>query len=519
MKYIILFLLLIITVAIFKKPANHNEMFISAVKESMQINNKLENFSNSTSQLIEGLLGTYKQKEHFIEHLAVDRSVEESPISGNQANTQGADAAGGGGTTTGGTTTAPEAGTGSGTSTTNPSSSADLYASKSHNHMGDLNTQHSGGTSGTGTSGTGTSGTGTGTGTSGTETHAQANTREHAASLQLQQQLANQQKNLINSNLAEQNKLLQDKRESENKEFRDQQKKILDILSTHRAAQLNALEEEKKKIRRKRNVDDKYILKSAITACPPPPDMSQYVLKSSIAPQTKVNYKDYIHKSTLNDELTESEVKRLVDKYVSQNGGGYMDKNTVSELIKKYSNNLDELFRQMDITPPSTTLMAPYNTTTPPSTTLMAPYNTTTTPTGIFSGTSSTAAAATGAAPTGIFSGTSSTAAAASGAAPPVVPPASGTAPSTVFADLDANTDNVNVTSALGTGAKVTVSIVGTSPKEYVLSVTNVGSDYAMGDIMIIKGSVLGGVNGTNDATITTNKVGEFSGLIVGTPP
>ena len=481
MKYIILFLLLIITVAIFKKPANHNEMFISAVKESMQINNKLENFSNSTSQLIEGLLGTYKQKEHFIEHVLSPNDVV-IPDTGNQANTPSA-AGGGGGTTTGGTTTAPEAGTGSGTSTTNPSSSADLYASKSHNHMGDLNTQHSGGTSGTGT---GTSGTGTsGTGTSGTETHAQANTREHAASLQLQQQLANQQKNLINSNLAEQNKLLQDKRESENKEFRDQQKKILDILSTHRAAQLNALEEEKKKIRRKRNVDDKYILKSAITACPPPPDMSQYVLKSSIAPQTKVNYKDYIHKSTLNDELTESEVKRLVDKYVSQNGGGYMDKNTVSELIKKYSNNLDELFRQMDMTPPSTTLMAPYNTTTPPSTTLMAPYNTTTTPTGIFSGTSSTAATA---------------------------------VPVTVFADLDANNANVTVTSTSGTGAKVTVSI-GTTPKEYVLSVTNVGSNYAMGDIMIIKGSVLGGVDGTNDATITTNTDGPFAGLIVGTPP
>ena len=475
MKYIILFLLLIITVAIFKKPANHNEMFISAVKESMQINNKLENFSNSTSQLIEGLLGTYKQKEHFIEHVAADRSIEESPKSGDEASTQVADAAVGGGTTT-----APEAGTGSGTSTTNPSSSADLYASKSHNHMGDLNTQHSGGTSGTGTSGTGTSGTGT----SGTETHAQANTREHAASLQLQQQLANQQKNLINSNLAEQNKLLQDKRESENKEFRDQQKKILDILSTHRAAQLNALEEEKKKIRRKRNVDDKYILKSAITACPPPPDMSQYVLKSSIAPQTKVNYKDYIHKSTLNDELTESEVKRLVDKYVSQNGGGYMDKNTVSELIKKYSNNLDELFRQMDMTPPSTTLMAPYNTTTPPSTTLMAPYNTTTTPTGIFSGTSSTAATA---------------------------------VPVTVFADLDANNANVTVTSTSGTGAKVTVSI-GTNPKKYVLSVTSVGSNYAVGDSMIIKGSELGGMDGANDATITTNNVGDFAGSIEGTP-
>ena len=96
-------------------------------------------------------------------------------------------------------------------------------------------------------------------------------------------------------------------------------------------------------------MDDKYILKSAITACPPPPDMSQYVLKSSVYPKENVDMNDYIHKSTLNSELTENEVKVLVEKYIKENGGGYINKNDVLDLINKYSNNMDKLKSSINI--------------------------------------------------------------------------------------------------------------------------------------------------------------------------
>ena len=61
MKYIILFLLFIITIAVFKKPAQHKETFLSALKESATIKNKIDLFSNSGKELLDSLTGSYKE--------------------------------------------------------------------------------------------------------------------------------------------------------------------------------------------------------------------------------------------------------------------------------------------------------------------------------------------------------------------------------------------------------------------------------------------------------------------------
>jgi len=66
MKYLILFLLLIIVIAVFKKPASHKEMFTSALNESLRNYNTFDNFTNSTTELFRSLTGTYKtEKEHY----------------------------------------------------------------------------------------------------------------------------------------------------------------------------------------------------------------------------------------------------------------------------------------------------------------------------------------------------------------------------------------------------------------------------------------------------------------------
>ena len=65
MKYLILFLLLIIVIAVFKKPASHKEMFTSALNESLRNYNTFDKFTNSTTELFRSLTGTYKTEEHF----------------------------------------------------------------------------------------------------------------------------------------------------------------------------------------------------------------------------------------------------------------------------------------------------------------------------------------------------------------------------------------------------------------------------------------------------------------------
>ena len=65
------------------------------------------------------------------------------------------------------------------------------------------------------------------------------------------------------------------------KQLLHEQQKITERMGSD---SLDYLEKNKKKIRRRRDADDKYILKSAITTCPPPLDMNNYVLKASIMP-------------------------------------------------------------------------------------------------------------------------------------------------------------------------------------------------------------------------------------------
>jgi len=60
-----------------------------------------------------------------------------------------------------------------------------------------------------------------------------------------------------------------------------EQQKLIKQLSEQ---SLNHLENKNKKVRRRIDIDDRYILKTAITACPPPIDMNNYVLKSSLMP-------------------------------------------------------------------------------------------------------------------------------------------------------------------------------------------------------------------------------------------
>ena len=48
----------------------------------------------------------------------------------------------------------------------------------------------------------------------------------------------------------------------------------------------------------------------------------------------------------------------------------------------------------------------------------------------------------------------------------------------------------------------------------YTFTVTTPGSGYAPGDTIVIKGSDLGGADGTNDCTLTVNNVPIFAGSL-----
>ena len=86
------------------------------------------------------------------------------------------------------------------------------------------------------------------------------------------------------------------------------------------------------------------------------------------------------------------------------------------------------------------------------------------------------------------------------------------------FASLNSAHSDVTETSTAGAGsAMVTVHTTG-SGGAYTFTVTTAGTNYASGDTLVILGSALGGVDGTNDCTITTNAAGGFAGTAAGTP-
>jgi hypothetical protein len=86
------------------------------------------------------------------------------------------------------------------------------------------------------------------------------------------------------------------------------------------------------------------------------------------------------------------------------------------------------------------------------------------------------------------------------------------------FAGFDKTHNDVTEDSVGGNGsATVTVHTTG-SGGAYTFTATTAGSGYAIGDKLVILGSALGGVNVTNDCTITTNAAGGFAGTAAGTP-
>ena len=86
------------------------------------------------------------------------------------------------------------------------------------------------------------------------------------------------------------------------------------------------------------------------------------------------------------------------------------------------------------------------------------------------------------------------------------------------FAGFSAAHAAVTETSAAGGGtATVTVHSTGTGGV-YSFTVTAPGTNYAIGDKLVILGSSFGGVDGTNDCTITTDAAGGFAGTAAGSP-
>jgi hypothetical protein len=86
------------------------------------------------------------------------------------------------------------------------------------------------------------------------------------------------------------------------------------------------------------------------------------------------------------------------------------------------------------------------------------------------------------------------------------------------FAGFNEALASVTEASAGGAGsAMVTIHSTGTGGA-YTFTVTTPGSDYVSGDALVILGTALGGVDGTNDCTITTNAAGAFAGTASGTP-
>jgi hypothetical protein len=75
------------------------------------------------------------------------------------------------------------------------------------------------------------------------------------------------------------------------------------------------------------------------------------------------------------------------------------------------------------------------------------------------------------------------------------------------------------ITTGSGTGASFTIlRIGGGSPSYSVTNIDNPGSDYNTSDTILIDGSVLGGVSGTNDLTLTVTGVDPSNQITSVTP-